>query len=164
MQRIDMVYYSRVFCQFREMPPLQEAINYANSKASLNKLIIKEQTLDEYSNGGKSFEMNYSLHKTAIPVDINPVDETDPIGKEEIQEFINDIGFAGFSSAKRKVINHLENTAFIIACEMPEDVDEDGQAAVHLFLQYYVQHCSGLLHADGEGFYNDDMTILLADK
>lgn len=157
-----MLYYSRVFCTVSSLS-ISKAIAYANSKGNPFLLSLNKASLEKYSNGSSHFEITYSLEKQPINVDINVVDEVDAIAKEEVKEFIADLGFAGFSSIKRKIIRHLEQTLFIVACEMPDDMNEDGQAAIHLFLQYYVTHCNGLLHVDGEGFYNDDMTLLLPD-
>jgi len=159
-----MSYYTRLFCISTEVPAAADAVAFANSKSNQYKMAIDEATMDVFSNGSMAFEMKYKDGLPPIIVEINMVDDIDPVAKEEIKEFIADIGFAGFSSAKRKVINHLERTSFIVACEHSHGIDEDGENAIRNFIQFFIDHCNGLFHADGEGFYNEDMTLLLADK
>jgi len=49
---------------------------------------------------------------------------------------------------------------FIIASQLLNDIEDDGYNANGWFLDYFVQHCGGMIHADGEGFYDGDKIIL----
>lgn len=159
-----MSHYSRIFCTASIIPSLATAIGFANSNSDKCKLALNEETTDIYSNGSMRFELKYKNKRDPITVELNKADDVDPVGHAEINEFITDIGFAGFSSSKRKVIHHLKNTNFIVACEHPEDLDEDGENLIQHFLQYFIEHCNGLFHIDGEGFYNRQGQLLLPDN
>lgn len=159
-----MAYYTRVFCNSAQLPSAASAVAFANSESSQYYLAIDEETMDVFSNGSMAFEMKYKESLQPIVVEINKVDDVDPVAKGEIKEFIADIGFAGFSSAKRKVVNQLENTTFIVACRLLSDIDDDGYQANDAFLRYFINHCNGMLHADGEGFYDKDGALLVPDK
>jgi hypothetical protein len=81
--------------------------------------------------------------------------------KEEIGEFLEFIGRPGLSFKKRKVIEHLKKTRYIIACQLPtSDIDDDGYDANGDFLTYFVENCGGIIQADGEGFYEGSKLIV----
>ncbi len=64
---------------------------------------------------------------------------------------------------KARVIEHLKNTKFIIACQLPVlnmGDDETGYQANDAFLRYFEQHSGGLIQADGEGFYSGQELVL----
>jgi hypothetical protein len=59
-------------------------------------------------------------------------------------------------------LEHLAATAFVIACQLPSsDIEDDGYNVNGHFLTFFVEHCGGMIQADGEGFYEGDKLILL---
>ena len=159
-----MPYYVRVFCKSNKIPTVDEVFNFANSQSYNFKLEVVENTLDETETNWTSFEMKYKDDKGPIVVELSMVDDKDEIGKEEIKEFLEEIGSPGLSLKKRKVINHLKGTKYIVANQLLGDIDDDGYDANGEFLKFFVDNFEGMQHADGEGFYDKDMTILVADK
>jgi hypothetical protein len=136
----------------------------ANGQGFNFRLELNEGTLDNEGENWHSFEMKYKEGKSPIIVELNLVNDTDEIGKEEVQEFIEEIGSPGISLKKRKVINHLKETKYIIANQLLGDIDDDGYDANGEFMKYFVDNFEGMQYADGEGFYDKDMTLLLKDK
>jgi hypothetical protein len=53
----------------------------------------------------------------------------------------------------------LEKTHRLGVCRTPADVDDDGYAAAAVFVRYFVEHRSGLVQAESEGFYEGDRLI-----
>jgi hypothetical protein len=77
--------------------------------------------------------------------------------KELLEEIKN-------SPAKRQVISHLNRTRFIVACRLPtSDIDDDGYDVNGDFLGYFVDHCEGMIQADGEGFYQGSEVLLAVE-
>jgi hypothetical protein len=58
------------------------------------------------------------------------------------------------------VLDHPGQTRAVVSARLLGDIDNDGQTAAGVVLVYYVEHCGGLIQADGEGFYEGDRVIL----
>jgi hypothetical protein len=154
-----MSYYTRIFCTSDETPTIQEILD--NVKMAGFNLILHEkyENIHLNSNYWKNFAFYYKKNKKPIIVEITK--EDDELFKKEINEFLKEIGSAVFSSSKRKVINHLKKTKFIIANELrTEDIDDDGYNANGELLEYISDVYDGIIQADGEGFYQGSKIII----
>jgi hypothetical protein len=78
----------------------------------------------------------------------------------EIEEFLEFLEDAPDSTAKEKVLQHLRETKAIVATQLLGDVDDDDYAAAGTFLNFFVEHCGGMIQADAEGFYEGDELIV----
>jgi len=58
------------------------------------------------------------------------------------------------SRAGDRVLEHLENTVFIIVATLPPDVDADGKRAAWTLLTPFVEEYRGMIHVEGSGFYD----------
>jgi hypothetical protein len=152
-----VAYYVRAFCTAEESPPVRSVLQALESKGV--RLTVEDdynnpQTLD--SPDWQQFGFLYKPGKLGILVECNRHDgSADCLAAEEIQEFVDLIGEPGRSQQKRKVIDHLRVTQFVIACQLPStDIDSDGFDANREFLNYFVNQCGGMIQADGEGFYD----------
>jgi hypothetical protein len=104
----------------------------------------------------------YKHGKLPILAECNRDDGSeDSLLQSEIEEFLDMVGSPGLFPSKRRVVQHLKNTKFIIACQLPtSDIDDDGYNANGEFLNYFVEHCGGMIQADGEGFYDGDKILV----
>jgi hypothetical protein len=50
-----------------------------------------------------------------------------------------------------------------VAAQLLGDIDDDGYTAAGVFLSYFVDHCGGLIQADGEGFYERERLLVELD-
>lgn len=88
-------------------------------------------------------------------------DGPDSSAGELLARFIEEVGPAGNSRVKRRVVDHLKKTRFVVALELPTaDMTEAGWDANGQILTYLVDYCGALIHAEGEGFYEGDKLIL----
>jgi hypothetical protein len=85
---------------------------------------------------------------------------TDDLVREEVDEFVESVQGVNESPETQKVLDHLRRTAAIVAVQLLGDIDDDGYNAAGTFLTYFVQHCGGLVQADGEGFYEGERLIV----
>ncbi|MDH3613449.1 MAG: hypothetical protein OES10_09225 [Gammaproteobacteria bacterium] len=99
-------------------------------------------------------EFNYKEDNQPIVVEININSGDDSLAAEESQEFFDKIGKPGLSISKRRVLNHLKNTRFIVCCQLLSDIDDDGYHWNGELLNYFVKNHGGMIQADGEGFYD----------
>lgn len=86
------------------------------------------------------------------------------LAQEEIDEFVESVGPPGRSGAKKRVLEHLAKTQFVVACQLPvSDMDDDGYEANGEFLDLFVEECGGMIQADGEGFYDGPRLVVRLD-
>ena|ERR1700742_3686926 len=156
-----MGYYTRVFCCADNFPAFNEIRTYMSTVNPAYKL---EGEVDNNNIYWTNFEVFYKEEKHPIPVELNWCDEEDSVGKEELIEFLDEIGAPGLSFKKRKVIKHLKKTRFIICNELLLDLDDDGYIANDRLMQFFVERYEGMIHAENEGFYDGDNILLLKSE
>jgi len=153
-----MGYYTRVFCKSEQSPAFRELQSYLTT---CNPAYRLEGETDDNGTWWTNMELHYKEGKHPIPVELNWCDEEGSVGKEELAEFIEEIGSPGLSLKKRKVIKHLKQTKYIICNQLLSDLDDDGFLANDKLMELFVSKYEGMIHAENEGFYNHDHTILL---
>lgn len=153
-----MGYYTRAFCTSPEVPTLSEL---RRQLQVIHKECRIESDEGNSANDWESFSLYYKNNKLPLLVQLNKRDGEDNLAREEIDEFIEDIGAPLFSLSKRKVINHLAKTKYIVATQLPtSDIDDDGYEINGNFLQIFAANYGGMVQADNEGFYIGNKLIL----
>ncbi|OGL65910.1 hypothetical protein A3F52_05025 [Candidatus Uhrbacteria bacterium RIFCSPHIGHO2_12_FULL_47_11] len=154
-----MGYYTRAFCKSENVPNLKEVLDWVNAQGSPIRP-LQDTALD--SSAWSQLEVEYKKGKSPIILEVNRDDGTSEcLVRQEIQEFATAIGKPGFSLAKRKVIQHLRHTKFIVAIQLPtHDIDDDGYTVNGYILQYFVLHCQAITQADREGFYIGNKLVI----
>jgi hypothetical protein len=170
-----MGYYIRAFCKASKVPDLasiQAWLRAYNSTAVIDEPDhaidaarsdeMKQPILNLATTDWEQIAVVYRAGKLPILAECNRNDDSDDcLANEEIAEFVEFIGKPGLSVAKRKVLQHLAATTFIIACQLPtSDIDEIGYEINSLFLRFFVDNCDGMIQADGEGFYRGNKVIV----
>jgi hypothetical protein len=151
-----MGYYLRVFCKSADVPSLIAVRKYIESLAKGYEI----EDDNQYPSAWSYFSFYYKKKKFPVLIEVNKLSDDDALAKEEIEEFIEEIGSAFFSLAKRKIINHLKGSTFTVAAQLPvSDIEDDGIAANQILLSYFIENCEGLMQIDGEGFYFKDKLI-----
>jgi len=156
-----MGYYTRVFCRADRSPAFNEIQAYMST---LNPSYKLEGEVDNNNVYWTSFEFFYKAEKRPIPVELNWCDEEESVGKEELAEFLEEIGSAGWSIKKRTVIKWLKRTKFIICNQLLSDLDEDGYTANDRLMQFFVERYEGMIYAENEGFYGRNGSLLLKSE
>jgi hypothetical protein len=154
-----MPYRVRVFCTGEKCPSLTEVVESARASGiALGVTPDGDDGLD--SPDWTGCEITYDPDRHPIVVECDRDEGEDSLVREEAQEFIDRIEDLPETPSRERVIDHLQRTQFIVACQLLSDIDDRGHEAKGAFLRYFVTHCGGLLHADGEGFYQDRKLIL----
>ena len=153
-----MGYYTRVFCISSKIPSLTEISNQLQAVNKNCRIELGEENqLEEW----ESFSLYYKDEKLPLFVQLNKRDDDDDLANEEIEEFIDAIGAPLFSLSKRKVINHLMKTKYVVASQLPTtDIDDDGYDLNGALLQIFAIGYDGMVQADNEGFYIGNNLIL----
>jgi hypothetical protein len=160
-----MGYYVRAFCTASASPPLQ---------AVLDELAARGVALSADGVGPEDLRapdweevalVGTSQRRVVVTCDRENVAGQDLL-REEVQQFIEFLQDAPPSHERKRVVDHLRATRFIVACRLPAVAaaeDEAGCAVGRAFLAYFVAHCGGLVQADGEGFYEGDRLVIAVE-
>jgi hypothetical protein len=150
-----MGYYLRAFCTSSDIPSLRTVLEWAEGQGV--RLEVPSAVLDAPE--WRQAEVVYKSDRQPF------VAETDAgeLLRDEVEEFVELLEEVEESPARQKVLEHLEQSKAVVAAQLLGDVDDDGYAAAGTFLNYFVEHCGGLVQADGEGFYEGDRIILDLD-
>jgi hypothetical protein len=147
-----MAYYVRAFCTAAQTPTINSVMQSLRQRGS-DFVAQVDDPADLDSRAWHQFELIYKPENGPIVVECNRDEGDDWLAKAECQEFTEEVAELGDASARNKVIEHLRKTRFIVCCQLLSDCDEDGYEANGQFLEYFVDHCGGMIQADGEGFY-----------
>lgn len=147
-----MGYYLRAFCTSADIPPLRTIFDWAEKQGV--RLEAPETDVD--ATGWEQAEVIYQPERSPIVAETN----TGELLHEEVEEFVDFLEDVDDSPEKQKVLDHLEQSKAVVAAQLLGDIDDDGYTAAGEFLTYFVEHCGGLIQADGEGFYEGDKLIV----
>jgi hypothetical protein len=143
-------YYLRVFCKSEDLPPLGRVLDWAAAQGVSLELENEPDRGGLDSAGWRGAEIRYKHGKRPLVVDVSRAADSRLLLSEEVEE----------SAEKTRVLEHLQESRAIVSVQLLSDIDDDGYDAVGVFLGFFVEYCDGMIHADGEGFYEDDRTIV----
>ena len=151
-----MPYYVRAFCNSDTVPSVSELENTLKAEYP----VIRLETEDTRDGKWENVEYYYKEGNQPVIIECNYNDGPESLVAEECEEFIEEIGSPGLSMAKRKVLDHLKETKYIISCQLLNDIDDDGYDLNGELLNIFVNKYGGLIQADGEGFYKGHKLIV----
>jgi hypothetical protein len=152
-------HYVRAFCTSEDLPPLGRVLEWAAAQGVPLELEHEPGPGGLDSARWRWAELRYQHGKRPLSVDVSrEADHGPPF--EEVEEFVELLGEVGESAEKRRVLAHLRQSRAVVGVQLFSDVDDDGYDAVGVFLGFFVAHCGGMVHADGEGFYDGDRLIV----
>ena len=151
-----MSYYVRSFCKSEKVPTVTELETTLKSEYPA----IRLETEDSKDGVWENLEFYYKDSNQPVVVECSYNNSPESMAAEECEEFIEEIGKPGLSIVKRKVLEHLQQTKYIISCQLLSDIDDDGYHLNGELLNIFVNNYSGLIQADGEGFYNGHKLIV----
>jgi len=170
-----MTYHVRVFCRSADVPDLgriQSWLRASDSAATIDEpdhaIAVAEAgeqsppIVDLKTAAWDQVAISYRSGKLPILADCLRDNGTqESLLRKEIAGFVQLIGDPAGSGSRKRVLDHLAATKFIVTCQLPaSDMEEDGFDANSEFLLFFVEHCEGMVQADGEGFYSGSRLIL----
>jgi hypothetical protein len=166
-----MNYYVRVFCTNVEVPDLASIQTWLRESGSVAVIDepdhaieaaeageSRKPILDLATSEWEQVAVAYRAEKLPILAECH---RDDGLMRKEIARFQELIGESQGSPSRRHIWQHLAATRFMIICQLPSsDMEEDGFDANSEFVLYFVEHCGGVVQADGEGFYSGARMIV----
>jgi len=155
-----MGYFTRVFCATTQKPKIRVILESLKSDGFNVGVNLAESELDheEWTN----FELIYDLERLPLLVELNQKGQSDGLAEEEIEEFLEFVGKPKFYELnKKKVIDHLKSTEYIVCIQLPtNDIVDQGYNVNGELMEFIELNCSGMVQADREGFYSKNNLIL----
>jgi hypothetical protein len=157
-----MAYWMRVFCTEGAPRPLEDVFAWTAAQGQQLRLSEGRQGAEHLSEPWTYAAIEYRDGRLPFVAEISWVEDVE--GREEVEEFVELIAETADSPERQRTLEHLERTRFIVANQIPtSDFDGCGFNAVGEFMRFFVEHNSGMIQADGEGFYDgDQLAVRLA--
>lgn len=151
-----MSYYLRAFCTSAELPSPSEVLAWVGSQG----IQVEVEDLPDDWNCD-DIPITYKPDKQPFLLELNVRSGQDSLCEEEIEEFIELLDDVEDSKKRKRVLEHLQATEFVAACQLlTSDLDDDGYDAAGTVMHYFVEHCGGMVQADGEGFYDGENLLI----
>jgi hypothetical protein len=150
-----MGYYLRAFCTSSDIPSLRAVFEWAEDQGV--RLEAPSAVLDAPK--WQQAEVIYKSDRQPLVAETGAGE----LLREEVEEFLELLEDVDESTEKQTVLQHLQQSKAVVAAQLLGDIDDDGYTAAGTFLTYFVEHCGGMIQADGEGFYEGDRIIVELD-
>ncbi len=146
--------YSRVFCQRKDPPPLRLLLDFLKSKSQAPLIPpMAPETLDAY------FWVQVALgyHREKKPVQVFCIRNAGAYQDVFTQE---QTGFSGqldaFGDVEAELAKEFVVRAnFLVATRiLKNDISEEGYDFNGWILEFFQEHCTGIVQIDGQGFFS----------
>lgn len=147
-----MTVYARAFCRASSAPTLQQVIEWARSQDVELQVLGDAELLNR--SDWREAQILYSPHRPPLHCALDWTQDP-PRGRaeQEIAAFLERLQALEPSLETAHAIEHLQQTRFIVANRLDEEMEDEAFEVSSLWLTYFEQFCDGLIQADGEGFY-----------
>lgn len=157
-----MGYHIRAFCTANEVPSIAGLLEWLGKRQIHTEIQDGPPSANLESRQWKQVSLAYKSGKEPLVLKLETDNGTkDSPLRKTIDTFLEQVGPAGKSQAKQRVVTHLKATRFIVTCELPaQDMDNEGWDANGQILTFLGEYHGALVQADREGFYDGDKLIL----
>ena len=155
-----MGYFTRVFCSTKRKPKISRILESLKSHGFNISVNLSESKIN--NENWTNFELTYDPERLPLLVELNQKGKSDGLAEEEIEEFLEFIEKPKFYELKKKkVINHLKSTEYIICIQLPtNDIIDQGYEVNGKLMEFMELNYSGMVQADKEGFYAKNNLIV----
>jgi hypothetical protein len=147
-----MAFYARVFCT-SDAPPTIRTIVDALRAAGVFADAIDETDKALDSPRWKEFELAYRPDRETILVECQRGASKGSLCRETVHEELDALEDLNESEARQRVADVLRRARFLVCCEVMGDNTLAVLAELGPLLDYFVDHCGGLIDVEDRGFY-----------
>ena len=156
-----MSYYARVCCTGDAVPTFRTILAWLREEVGYEAEIPGESPAALDSPKWKSCELVYNPARESLLVECQRNTGKLSICGKTAQEELNALEDLLDSDARRQVADCLGRTRFLVCCEVLADPDHEEVDNFGALLDYFADHCGGLIDVEDEGFYSHSDTPLL---
>lgn len=146
--------YSRVFCQKENSPPLRLLIDFLKSRGQLpiTPPDVDAAMLDEWA--WIQIALGYTQERKPIRVFcVRDRGSYKDVFEQEQKYFLELLSSYDDIEAQLAA-EYVTRARFILTTQMQADITEDGYDFNGWILEFYQEHCTGLVQVDGQGFFS----------
>lgn len=147
--------YSRVFCQKDNSPPLRLLLEFLKSReqSPITPPNLDEAALDEWA----WVQVTLGYDKAKKPIHVFCVRDRgtyQDVFEQEKTQFLDLL--KAYDDIEASLVTEYVNRArFILTTRIdPTDITDDGYDFNGWILEFYQEHCNGIVQVDGKGFYS----------
>ena len=147
--------YSRVFCQKENPSPLRLMIDFLKSRGQLPILPsdMKEEALDEWA----WVHVTLQYDRARKPIQIFCFRDRGTYQdafEQEKGQFLE--ALTSYDDVEASLVaDQLRKARFILLTRLdPTDITDEGYDFNGWILEFYQEHCNGIVQVDGQGFYS----------
>jgi hypothetical protein len=156
-----MAYYWRIFCRAESIPTLRQMLEWATSDGFTVQLNIEFANPDLDALNWSRVELVDGVGKRLCFCELNRQDDTGGLFTEEVTEFLEEFASIPDTPRKAYVVDHLKASRYVIAFEIPVMSCDDACFDAFASISYHAEETHyGLLHVDGEGFWEGRSLIM----
>lgn len=160
----DVMAAVRVFCAASTFPSVRDCLSFAAGAGEGVLLAVDTDdsaTLDADSPDWAAVHLVYREDAAMLTVVVLRDTDVAPAFQDTRDGFLAALAASDAPDAPA-VRDFVTTTRAIVVATLPTDTDEDALEAAAWFTRIFVELYDGLLHADGEGFYDEDNDLLVA--
>ena len=147
--------YSRVFCQKDNSPPLRLLLEFLKSRGQtpITPPQLDEAALDEWA----WVQVALGYDKARKPIQVFCVRDRgtyQDVFEQEKKQFLDIL--TAYDDIEASLATEFVNRArFILTTRLdPADITDEGYDFNGWILEFYQEHCNGIVQMDGKGFFS----------
>ncbi len=154
-EQAEIYQYSRVFCQKENSPPLRLLIDFLKSRGQLPIVpdSIEPAALDEWA--WVQIALGYNRDRKPIQLFcVRDRGSYQDVFEQERTHFLEVLSV--FDDIEADLMReHVTRARFILTTQLvPTDITDEGYDFNGWILQFYQEHCNGIVQVDGQGFFS----------
>jgi hypothetical protein len=153
-EQAETYVYSRVFCQKENSPPLRLLIDFLKSRGQLpiTPPDVDAAMLDEWA--WTQIALGYTQERKPIRVFCVRDRGSYKDVFEQEQKYFLELLSSYDDIETQLAAEYVTRARFILTTQMQADITEDGYDFNGWILEFYQEHCTGLVQVDGQGFFS----------
>ena len=154
--------YSRVFCQKENPSPLRLLIEFLKSRGQLPILPteMSDEALDEWAWVYVTLQYDRARKPVQVFCFRDRGSYQDAFEQEKGQ-FLD--GLTAYDDVEASLVaDQIKKARFILLTRIdPSDITEEGYDFNGWILEFYQEHCNGIVQVDGQGFFSPKGTLIV---
>jgi hypothetical protein len=161
----DSFLYARVFCSREDSPPLRLLLDFLRSRGQIPLIPkVDPAALDDWD--WIQVSLGYNRERKPIQVFyLRDRGSYQEMYRQEKADFLDRLSV--FDDIEGQLCReHVTRAKFIITTQMVKgDVTEDGYDFNGWILEFFQEHCNGIVQVDGQGFFSPkgELIVEMAD-
>jgi hypothetical protein len=154
-EQLDVILYTRVFCQKENSPPLQLLIDFLKSRGQtpIVPADLQQGALEEWA----WVQVTLGYHRERKPIHLFCVRDRGSYRDvfEQEKKIFLDLLAAHSDIDAQLALEYVTRCRFILTTRMAEgDVTDEGYDFNGWILEFYQEQCNGIVQIDRQGFYS----------